>query len=214
MDSLLQDDPLTVASAFAFVAAPLLYYRIKNSKRYQVRHTLSNIAAKGKIKPPFPQVIRDMLSKCNLSYLSTVDSECSSSHLSLMRFTYVNDIDDGEVVIMSTNMQTKKYDMLTQQNGVALLIHDFGGGMGDGSNGQYSITLNGDCRIVTDTNKVDAYRQAHLTNNPDYPQFIVGENIAILCVDVTSARICNIDDQVVKWDVTEEATGIPAVKRV
>lgn len=33
------------------------------------------------------------------------------------------------------------------------------------------------------------------------PQFIVGKDIAILSVDVVSARICNINDEVIKWNV-------------
>lgn len=158
-----------------------------------------------KLKPPFPTAVRKLLSECRLAYLSTVDVEGSGSHLSLMRFTYVHDEDDGEVVIMSTNKYTKKFTMLQKQKGVALLVHDFeqekpGGGRGSNSTGVFSITLNGNCRIVTN-DKEDKYRQAHLNNNPDYPQFIIGKDIAILCVDVTSARICNINDHVEKWDV-------------
>lgn len=49
---------------------------------------------------------------------------------------------------MSTNVKTKKYDMLEKQNGVALLIHDFG--EGDNLSGEYSITLNGICSVVRD----------------------------------------------------------------
>jgi hypothetical protein len=150
------------------------------------------------LKPPFPQAVRDMLSKCRLAYLSTVDATISSSHLSLMRFTYLCDPDDGEVVIMTTQRRTKKFDMLQQQNGVALLVHDF---RQDGDDGVYSITLNGICRTVTDVKKAEHYRAQHLEHNPDYPQFIVGEDIAILCVDVTSARICDINDHVRKWNV-------------
>jgi hypothetical protein len=206
-----QQDPLAIATSVAFLAAPLLYYRISNylSKKNTV-NPLANIIATqgGQIKPPFPQPVRDMLSKCNLAYLSTIDCEDSSSHLSshlsLMRFTYLTDADDGEVVIMSTNKETKKFEMLQRQKGVALLVHDFYGGSGDGgSDGQYSITLNGECRIVTDPKKSEPYRQAHLKKNPDYPQFIIGDMIAILCVDVKSARICNIDDRVVKWDIND-----------
>ena len=48
---------------------------------------------------------------------------------------------------MSTNVKTKKYDMLEKQNGVALLIHDFGDG---NLTGEYSITLNGTCSVVKD----------------------------------------------------------------
>jgi hypothetical protein len=109
------------------------------------------------------------------------------------------DADDGEVVILSTKRDTKKFDMLTKQNGVALLVHDFAQ-HGDGSDGVHSITLNGRCRILEDDDqRSKKYRQAHLQHNPDYPQFIVGDDIAILCVFVSEARICNINDQVTHW---------------
>ncbi len=164
--------------------------------------SLSNMARDGsQLKPPFPKLVREMLSKCRLAYLSTVDSEMATSHLSLMRFTYLNDPEDGEVVIMSTNVMTKKFEMLQRQKGVALLVHDFG--QDSASAGLYSITLNGNCRIVENIAKVDQYRRMHLSHNPDYPQFIVGDDIAILCIDVTSARICDINDQVTKWHVGE-----------
>jgi hypothetical protein len=57
---------------------------------------------------------------------------------------------------MSTNIYTKKYEMLEMQNGVALLIHDFseGGSCSDDTGvrltGEYSITLNGTCSVVKD----------------------------------------------------------------
>lgn len=101
---------------------------------------------------------------------------------------------------MSTNRNTKKYDMLKKQRGVAVLVHDFGG---SSSKGEYSITLNGTCSIIQDVAVSERYRKAHLAHNPDYPQFIVGEDIAILCVDVRSARICNIADQVIQWSVMD-----------
>lgn len=122
---------------------------------------------------------------------------------------------------MSTNVKTKKYDMLEKQSGVALLIHDFAEERTaqtysfhhtsseeeeeDGSppklTGEYSITLNGKCSVVKDVVLAEKYRAAHLNANPDYPQFIVGKDIAILRVDVVSARICNINDEVIKWNV-------------
>ncbi len=182
------------------------------------RSTISNFSSQ-KFKPPFPQQIRDLLSKSRFAYLSTVDSDMGSSHLSLMRFTYLADEVDGEVVIMSTNRKTKKFDMLQGQRGVALLVHDFlpthssnnggaGGDDGDGCAGVgcgvYSITLNGNCRILENgSEKAERYRQEHLKHNPEYPQFIVGEDIVILCVDVTSARICDVQDQVIKWNVQD-----------
>ena len=182
----------------------ILYYRYKRDRKE--RQELLTLGKEGtKIKPPFPSTVRKLLSDCRLAYLSTVDVEGCGSHLSLMRFTYVHDEDDGEVVIMSTNKRTKKFTMLQKQKGVALLVHDFeqDKGSNGSSSGLFSITLNGHCRIVTDEVKSKKYRAMHLKNNPEYPQFIVGEDIAILCIDVTSARICNIYDQVQKWDVND-----------
>ena len=178
------------------------------------------------LRPPFPPAIKKLLQTCRLAYLSTVDATTTtttttstkatadaatatttndgspqqqlSSHLSLMRFTY---LPSEEVIIMSTNKHTKKYDMLLQQRNVALLVHDFGGGSGGGS-GEYSITLNGNCRILEENDpRREIYRQAHLQQNPEYPQFIVGPHIAILLIEVQSARICNIADQVIHWNV-------------
>mmetsp|Transcript_12543 Transcript_12543/g.22722 ORF Transcript_12543/g.22722 Transcript_12543/m.22722 type:complete len:131 (-) Transcript_12543:134-526(-) len=127
-----------------------------------------------------------------------------------MRFTY---LPDEETIVMSTNVKTKKYDMLEQGNtGVALLIHDFAEGSAkDGDDvasnltGEYSITLNGKCSVVRDVVLAEKYRAAHLKNNPEYPQFIAGEDIAILLVDVVMARICNINDEVIKWNVGDSS---------
>ncbi|OEU09883.1 hypothetical protein FRACYDRAFT_248133 [Fragilariopsis cylindrus CCMP1102] len=163
------------------------------------------------IKPPFPQPLRDMLSKCRLAYLSTVDIQATSSHLSLMRFTYLHDIIDGEIVIMSTNKNTKKFDMLQQQKGVALLVHDFdvdtedkktnsNEGTSTSTSTRSTITLNGDCCILTGKEE-EKYRKEHLKHNPEYPQFIVGDDIAVLCVHVTSARICDLNDNVIHWNI-------------
>ena len=49
------------------------------------------------------------------------------------------------MIVMSTNRNTKKFELLSKQKGVALLVHDFGG-----SNGSYSITLNGECEVLKD----------------------------------------------------------------
>jgi hypothetical protein len=205
-------------NALAFAAAPHVYSQINKKKRSieeinDEHASLPSILRGGsQLRPPFPQAVRDMLSKCRLAYLSTVDMANASSHLSLMRFTYLNDAEDGEVVIMSTNNKTKKFGMLQQQKGMALLVHDFQQGGNDA--GVYSITLNGECRIVSETKKAEVYRQAHLAHNPDYPQFIVGEDIAILCVDVTSARICDISDRVTKWDIAETVAARSSAETV
>ena len=191
-----------------FTAIPIIFHfynvRSKQKKDDKGSSSKSTVSSGQVIRPPFPPVIRNMLSSCQLAYLSTVEGD--SSHLSLMRFTYMNDKDDGEVVVMTTRKNTKKFTMLEKQNGVALLIHDFPQfekeetkGMG----GVHSITLNGRCTILKDGDKADVYRAKHLEHNPDYPQFIIGPDIVVLCVKVTSARICNVNDEVTKWSVED-----------
>lgn len=184
------------------------YFTSKQEKFHRNESFCAVVDNSALIKPPFPQTLRDMLSKCRLAYLSTVQTVEKSSHLSLMRFTYLHDETDGEVIIMSTNRNTKKFEMLRQQQGVALLVHDFDKAQSDGtdvassSEATRSITLNGNCRILNGQDE-ERYRKAHLAHNPDYPQFIVGEDIAVLCIDVVSARICDLNDKVVHWNVLE-----------
>lgn len=194
------NQPIT-SLALALFLAPILY--LAHSKKRTDRRRdeegacLSFLSDPGRpaLRPPLPPIVRRVLSRCRLAYLSTVDADASSSHLSLMRFTY---LPEEEVIVMSTNRKTKKFDMLSKQRGVALLVHDFCEG---GKSGEYTITLNGICSIVNEDITAERYRAAHIKNNPDYPQFIIGEDIAMLCVDVGSARICNINDQVIKWNV-------------
>ncbi len=192
-----------------FISFPVLSYaynlRAKKRKKFEEPHKWSSV-----IRPPFPPVIREMLSSCRLAYLSTVEG--NSSHLSLMRFTYCVDKDDGEVVIMTTNKNTKKFNILQKQNGVALLVHDFpqfdseGAARAEARKGIYSITLNGQCQIVEDGEKAEIYRKKHLEHNPDYPQFIVGSDIMVLCIFITSASICNINDEVTKWSINDRTS--------
>lgn len=201
-----------------FSIIPITYYawiskqekQEKQEGKESLRVSTFDGVENGKIRPPFPPVIRNMLSSCRLAYLSTVQE--NSSHLSLMRFTYINDKDDGEVIIMTTRRETKKFNMLKKQNGVALLIHDFpqfGEHVGtiseeEVTHGVHSITLNGKCAILEGKDeKAEIYRAKHLQHNPDYPQFIVGPDISVLCITITSARICNIDDKVTKWNVKD-----------
>jgi general stress protein 26 len=190
--------PATVAAALiSFLGWQKQRRRKKISNQILLGDTVDNTKV---IRPPLPWIIQKLLSDCRLAYLATVDIDCegtnASSHLSLMRFTYIK---EEEVIILSTRKQTKKFDILKKLHNVALLVHDFGSDQQ--SSLGYSITLNGECTIVESGEEMERYRAAHLNHNPDYPQFIVGEDIAILCIHVTSARVCNIHDQVEHWNV-------------
>jgi len=45
----------------------------------------------------------------------------------------------------------------------------------------------------------EKYRQIHMKNNPKYKQFMQGDNIAVLVVTISSARICDFQDRVRVW---------------
>merc|ERR1740124_1522644 len=99
----------SLTTTLAFLTIPLLYRAIHtrlSRSREPSPHSLhlhtsssssntsrarSKPTTESTIRPPFPPVIRHMLSSCRLAYLSTVDGD--SAHLSLMRFTYMRDDD-------------------------------------------------------------------------------------------------------------------------
>ena len=138
---------------------PILYIYRKNKRTQEEQQTIQKEREQERdfllslvknpssqpLRPPLPEIVQRVLSRCSFAYLSTIDVDSTSSHLSLMRFTY---LPEEETIVMSTNVKTKKYEMLEKQNGVALLIHDFGDG--DNLTGEYSITLNGTCSVVRD----------------------------------------------------------------
>lgn len=46
-------------------------------------------------------------------------------------------------------------------------------------------------------------RRLHLENNPDYKQFIVGADIALLVIHIDKARMCDIQDRVSYWNARD-----------
>lgn len=168
--------------------------------------------------PPFPQELVQLLEATSLCYLSTSGLGDSPEapgdpHLSLMLFTYYNDAEDREVIIMTTRRDTKKLQNILANPKAAVLLHDFPAAKGDfedtGSpdgarkySRTSSITVYGSIRVLDNGSSIEQkYRDIHKRSNPKYQQFIVGENIAVLLVMVESARICNVDDKVTMWSV-------------
>lgn len=50
-------------------------------------------------------------------------------------------------------------------------------------------------------------RAIHLKNNPDYSQFIAGDDIAVIKIAVEKARMCDINDRVSYWTAREGFIG-------
>lgn len=157
----------------------------------------------GYVQPPLPEAIVKLLLASRLCFLATqADGE---PHLSLMNFTYYQ---AEELIIFATRRNTKKFDQMMECNSVAILIHDFPHlheSEKTTSHGKsYSITLNGVSLALPEGSEEEKlYREIHLKNNPDYAQFIVGPEIAVVLVKVDRARLCNIKDQVTTWSSKE-----------
>ncbi|CAM9604074.1 unnamed protein product, partial [Discosporangium mesarthrocarpum] len=117
-----------------------------------------------------------------------------------------------EVIVLSTRRDTKKYQLVKKAPNVAILVHDFGGSSGDrgksegassdGDEWRRAITLNGPA-CIQEGEKAEVYRSLHLQNNPGSKTFIVGPNIAIITVQVQTARTCDIKDRVKVWRAAE-----------
>ena len=84
-------------------------------------------------------------------------------------------------MVISTQRKTKKFDLITENENVALLVHDFNVHSDDDPDSRqpdrprYSITLNG--RVCVEEGELaEHYRAIHLERNKKYSQFIVGEH--------------------------------------
>ena len=42
-----------------------------------------------------------------------------------------------------------------------------------------------------------------MLNNPDYSQFIVGDDIAVVTIKIQKARMCDINDRVSYWNAKQ-----------
>lgn len=172
--------------------------------------------------PPLPGPVAQALDRACLCFLATADNPSIndtsgsparsqvSPHLSLMRFSYCASLSEeaSEVLIMSTRRDTKKFLQLTRNKNVALLVHDFSSSdeanyaPGDDGGSKFSITLNGTVEVQQGA-LAERYRAIHLARNQAYSQFIVGDAIAMVTVRLQSARICDVNDSVRRWEKSD-----------
>jgi hypothetical protein len=74
--------------------------------------------------PPLPKPIADALERSRLCFLATAGASLEP-HLSLMRFSYCRGLGEpepSEVMVISTQRKTKKFDILTENENVALCV--------------------------------------------------------------------------------------------
>ena len=192
-----------IAGAVAIGTALLLQHlftpRTFQSKKRKRRGTAD--VQETTLRPPFPQPVVDLLQSACLCHMG-VTLEDGKTHLCLMNFTYVP---EEEIIIMTTRRNTTKYQALQKLDLATLLLHDFpthkANRIADNTYAKtHSITLYGRVTILSGED-AEQMRSKHLLRHGDkYSQFIIGENIAVLQVEVSSAKLCNINDEVTTWE--------------
>jgi hypothetical protein len=197
-----------LAATNLLLAALLVARRREKQVRRKATRTPSSEALAAMLDtdlpPPLPHPIPEVLHNTCLAYLAT--SSADNPHLSLMRFSYCKSLRKagGEVLVLSTQRATKKYATLKRNENVALLVHGFQADRTDTADAEnydsqrFSITLNG--KVHEEEGALaERYREIHLSRNERFSQFIVGDDVAIVTVELTSARVCDVNDRVQHW---------------
>ncbi len=97
-------------------------------------------------------------------------------------------------MVISTRVDTRKYEFLVNNPTLALLLH----GNDNSPPIAFSVTLNGRA-VLQQGHTAERYRAAHLSRNPCMAQFINGENIRIFAISLDGASISDIQDNVARW---------------
>jgi hypothetical protein len=189
------------------VVATLALQRLRRRRKAALRFP----AASDSIKK-LPNEADRVLESARLGYLGLVLPD-GTPHVCLMNITYV---DASRSVVFSTRMDTVKFRSIQHCPRATLLLHDFPASAesrqidkltrqhseGTLYGKTVSITLYGDVHVL-DGPLATTARDQHLRNHPEpeYQQFIVGSKVAMLCLDVDQARICDISDKVQHWHI-------------
>ena len=97
-------------------------------------------------------------------------------------------------------MHARTFECTHEQ--VAILVHDFDRASDKGT---LSITLRG--RAEEQSGAVGVrLRAAHLARNLKYANFISGDDIAVIAVELTAASMCTLDDKVQTWESRKQRT--------
>lgn len=118
---------------------------------------------------------------------------------------------------LACRRDTKKFNALVANPKVAVLIHDFDGNRrskymaaaaqstpkSDATDiseaGTASVTVYGVCQVA-DGELERRLRDLHRSNVPDDQEyFVCGDDVAMLAIVPTQARLCNINDQITTW---------------
>ncbi len=130
-----------------------------------------------------PKDIKNLLKNKNLCTMAT--SWEDKPYLSLMNFTYV---EAENKVILSSRKNSKKYNNIQKNKNISLLIFS--------SSDQLSATFLGTAVIINEEDKKEKhYRKMHMKKS-NMPQFILGDNIALIVFNIEQIIISDNQDQV------------------
>ena len=185
------------------------------------------MASEEEYLPPLPLIVTRTLEKTLFCYLATC--EANEPHLSLMNFSYKDGegiimstrtntkkfqslISNPSVAVLVHDFQStvtlQPAAPIADDSSASSIVDSASASTsppisanpaGPTTSGSCSITVYGRIEVITEKEKADELREFHLLKNPKYPQFIVGEDIAILRIMPTRARICDIRDKVEDW---------------
>lgn len=125
--------------------------------------------------------VKDLLLNEKLCMMATCWEDMP--YISLMNFTY---LEPENKVILSTRINSKKYDNIQKNKHVSLLVYSSDDGV--------SATLLGTALKIEAAEEAH-YKALHLQKN-DMPQFILGENIGLIVFEIEKIVVSNSKDEV------------------
>ncbi len=125
--------------------------------------------------------VKDLLINEKLCMMATCWEDMP--YISLMNFTY---LEPENKVILSTRINSKKYDNIQKNKHVSLLVYSSDDGV--------SATLLGTALKIEAAEEAH-YKALHLQKN-DMPQFILGENIGLIVFEIEKIVVSNSKDEV------------------
>lgn len=174
---------------------------------------------------PLPSTVVDLLAHSKFLHLAT----CADNipHVSLMNYTFIEPQNDNtsercqllqtaqNLILVATPKNTKKYENLSKNGKVSVLLHDWVTHSSSQGNehsvlrllqsinqsevGELSVTLDGHVVKSLDDVKSDEYqffKDLHLKKNPDAKAFVEGDNTAFILIQIDESKVSDSQNNV------------------
>ncbi len=137
------------------------------------------------------EVLR-LLNDQKFCFLGTSHRE--KPHLSMMNFTYCH---EERIIILSSRKDTEKVTQISNNPNVSILLHN----LSDDPESPLSCTIDGYAEIL-EPGKDIKFREKHYRKNSDMSGFIIGENIAVIKIEIKHILVSDSHDRV--WEYPAE----------